>query len=127
MPDLVPDLGRERDLGAGVLDRAEVVEGAVVGALEALAAALQAGEGLLAAFEGAAEDLVFGDHPGEHQVLQPGQPHGSEIVFPELSFGLAEAAEGPLGIDEDVDEGALGGGLGLVIKKVLSRQGVESG
>ncbi|MGO9255050.1 MAG: hypothetical protein ACLQU1_01920, partial [Bryobacteraceae bacterium] len=111
----------------GILELAEVVEGAVVDALEAVAAALEAGEGLLAAFEGAAEDLVFGD--GVIPVVGLGVllADVSEIVFPELGFGLAEAAEGPLGIDEDVDEGALGGGLGLVIKKVLSRQGVESG
>jgi hypothetical protein len=56
-------LGRVRlepGLGAGVLDLAEVVEGAVVGALEALAAALQAGEGLLGVLEGSAEYFVFG-------------------------------------------------------------------
>ena len=99
----------------------------MVGALEALAAALQAGEGLLAAFEGAAEDLVFGD--GVVPVVGLGVllADGSEIVFPELGFGLAEAAEGPLGIDEDVDEGALGGGLGLVVEEVLGGQGVEGG
>jgi hypothetical protein len=100
--------------GAGGLDLAEVVEGAMEGALEALAAALQAGEGLLGADEGDAEDSVFGTFVEIRQV-----------VFPEVGFGLAEAAEEPLGIDEDVDEGALGGGLGLVVEEVLGGQGVE--
>ncbi len=50
-----------------------------------------------------------------------------ELVFPEMARGFAEAAEGPLGIDEDVDEGALGGGLGRVDEEVLGGQGVEGG
>ncbi len=33
-----------------------------------------------------------------------------ELVLPEMGFGFAEAAEGPLGIDEDVDKGAPSGG-----------------
>jgi hypothetical protein len=36
------------------------VEGAVVGALEDVATALQAGEGLLGVLEGSAEHFVFG-------------------------------------------------------------------
>jgi hypothetical protein len=42
------------------IDLAEVVGGAVVGALEDVAAALQAGEGLLRALECSAEHFVFG-------------------------------------------------------------------
>jgi hypothetical protein len=103
---------------------AEVKEGAVVGALEAFAAALQAAESLRKALEGFAENLVFGiglvGVPAVVKVCEVGEP-----VFPEVGFGFAETAEQPLGIDEDVDEGALGGGLGLVVEEVLSGQGVE--
>jgi hypothetical protein len=28
-----------------------------------------------------------------------------ELLFPGMGFGFVEAAEGPLGIDEDVDKG----------------------
>src|SRR5580700_5178949 len=42
-----------------------------------------------------------------------------ELVVPELGFGLAEPAKQPLGIDEDIDEGAFGGEAGLVFEEVL--------
>jgi hypothetical protein len=86
----------------------------VVGALDALAAAFEAGEGLRGTLEGSAEHFV------RVTVCDT-----RELVFPEMGFGFAETAEQPLGIDEDIDEGSLGGGLGLVVEEVLSRQGVE--
>jgi hypothetical protein len=83
----------------GFLDLAQVLEGAVVrragalaaGALEALAAALEAGEGF--SDEDSAEDSVLGGGiiPVEGRVLAADV---SEIIFPRLGFGLAEAAEG---------------------------------
>jgi hypothetical protein len=91
------------------------VEGAVVGALDAVAAALEAGEALRGTLEGSAEHFV------RVTVCDT-----RELVFPEVGFDFAEAAEQPLGIDEDIDEGALDGGLGLVVEEVLSRQGVEA-
>jgi hypothetical protein len=106
------------------------VERGVVDALEALAAALQASEGPLAAGEGRAEELVVrgGVVPTEGLVLAADV---SEIIFPDPGFGLAEAAEGPLGIDEELDEGGPrghpGGGLGLVVEEVLGGEGVEAG
>jgi len=73
------------------------VEGAVVGALDAVAAALEAGEALRGTLEGSAEHFV------RVTVCDT-----RELVFPEVGFDFAEAAEQPLGVDEDIDEGALG-------------------
>ena len=112
-------------LGAGGLDGAEVVEGAVVGALEDVAAALEADEGGLAIVEGVAEDLVVGHRLAEvgfFAALDVG-----EFPFPEVGFDAAEAAEGPLAIDQDVEEGALFGGLGVEVVEVLFGEGLEGG
>ena len=84
----------------------------MVSALEVLAAALQAGEGVGGVLEGIAEHLAFRKGLAGAAALV-GQGKARELEFPEMALGFAEAAEGPLGIDEDVNEGALGGGLGL--------------
>jgi hypothetical protein len=86
----------------------------MVSALDALAAALQAGEALRGTLEGSAEHFV-----------RVTVRDTRELVFPEMGLGFAETAEQPLGIDEDIDKGALGGGLGLVVEEVLGGQGVE--
>jgi hypothetical protein len=73
------------------------VEGAVVGALDAVAAALQAGEGLLGVLEGSAEHFVW------VTVCDT-----LELVLPEVGFGLAEAAKHPLGIEEEIQGRSVG-------------------
>jgi len=91
------------------LEAGELLEGALEVALEGIEAALETGEGFVAGVEGAAEAgrvgavLVFLD-----------------VVIPEAGFGAAEAAEDPLGMDGDVEEGLLAGGIGVVA-------GVEGG
>jgi len=90
----------------------------VVGALEGIAAAFEAGEGLAGVLEGFAEETVGEGFMGAPAVVVVGD--FEELGFPKLGFGLAQAAEGPFGIDEDIDEGTLGGGLGAVIVEVLS-------
>ena len=104
--------------GAGGLELAEVVKSAVVGAMEGIAAAFEAGEGLAGVLEGFAEETVGEGFMGAPAVVVVGD--FEELGFPKLGFGLAQAAEGPFGIDEDIDEGTLGGGLGAVIVEVLS-------
>jgi len=104
--------------GARGLKLAQILQGAAVGALDGIAAALEAGEGLLAAFEGVAVGLLFRNGAA----LEVG-----EFGFPELGLGFAEAAEEPLGIDEDIEQGALGGGLGLEFGEVVAGEGGQGG
>jgi hypothetical protein len=46
-------------------------------------------------------------------------------ISPELGFGAAEAAEGPFGVDQGVDEGALFGGVGLETVEIFGGEGCE--
>ena len=79
-------------IGAGGLEAGEFLQGALEVALEGIEAALEAGEGFVAAIEGATEVVgvvavaVFVD-----------------VGVPEAGFGAAEAAENPLGMDGDVE------------------------
>jgi hypothetical protein len=97
----------------------EVLEGALVIALGGVDAVLEAGEDFAGiVIEGAAEgEEVFGGAG-----FAP-----LHVLAPELGFGAAEAAEGPLGIDEDVDEGALLGGIGVEAGVVTGGEGIEGG
>jgi len=96
-------------IGAGGPEAIEFLEGALEVALEGIETALEAGEGFVAAIEGATEVVgvvavaVFVD-----------------VGVPEAGFGAAEAAENPLGMDGDVEESLLLGGIGLKL-------GVEGG
>ena len=49
------------------------------------------------------------------------------FALPELGFGLAEAAEEPLAIDEGIDQEALLGGGGLPTLLVFGGEGLELG
>jgi len=85
--------------GAGGPEAVEFLDGAVEIALEGIEAALEAVEGTVVAIEGAAEGggavavVVIVDE-----------------VVPDAGFGAAEAAENPLGMDGDVEEGVFDGG-----------------
>jgi hypothetical protein len=97
-------------LGAGGLELAQILECAAVGALEGVAAALDAGQGLLGTNVGSPLN-AFVRHGIVGMPVVPGPLAALdfiELVVPELGFGFAEAAEQPLGVDEDIDEGALG-------------------
>ena len=92
------------------------LEGAVVGAAGGIDAPLELGEDARVAGAGLSEGQGFGG-VGELLVL----------VLPELGFGGAEAAEGPLAVDELVDEEASFGGSGAVALVILVDELVEVG
>jgi hypothetical protein len=52
---------------------------------------------------------------------------GLDISGPELGFGAAEAAEGPFGVDEGIDETGLLGGIGVEAGGVGGDEGIEIG
>jgi hypothetical protein len=101
------------------LQTQEILEGSLVISLGGGNAVLEAGEDFAAVVtDGAAEgEEVFGAAR-----LAP-----LHVLFPELGFGAAEAAEGPLGVDEDIDEGALLWGAGVEAIVVGSGEGFEIG
>lgn len=96
----------------------EFFEGAVVVAVGGIDAALEAGELLATVVEAQA-----------HEALRVRFPDLRFLHFalPELGFGLAEAAEEPLAIDEGIDQEALLGGGGLPTLLVFGGEGLEIG
>jgi hypothetical protein len=112
--DLVIDWRRRR---VGVLaEEAEGFEGAVVGALGAIDATLEAAEGGLAADEGLAGRAVFLQGPG---ILH--------FAFEDLGIDSAKAAEQPLVVDEDIDEEAFFGGGGKESLAIFPGKGFKGG
>jgi hypothetical protein len=101
------------------------VEDAVIGAMEIVAAAFEPGKRLAGVLEGLAEETVLERLMGAKVIVVLGDLE--ELGFPELGFGLAKPAEGPLGIDEHIDEGALLGGLGGVVAEVLPGESGQFG
>ena len=97
-------------------------EGAVAAAAGGIDAALDGGEGLHVLGDDFALAVGFGDG-AEALVI---------LVIPEGGFGGVEAAEGPFGADEVVDEAAGVGGGGLVggvvfVDELLEVGGVLAG
>jgi hypothetical protein len=90
----------------------------VVVAVGGIDAALEAGELLATVVEAQA-----------HEALRVRFPDLRFLHFalPELSFGLAEAAEEPLAIDEGIDQEALLGGGWLPALLVFGGEGLEIG
>ena len=111
---------------AGRLEFAETLEGAMISALRIIAPAFEADEGVGDLVVGPAEHLVFREW-GAGMDAGVRLDHVGGQVIPELGLGFAQAPKAPLGIDEDIDEGALGGGLGLVICDVLLDEGGKFG
>jgi hypothetical protein len=101
---------------AGGLELPQLVEGALVGALGGVDAALEAFEVTVAVDEGVAEGGIL---VGIKEVL--------DGVFPDLGFHDGEAAELPVVADEGVDKETLLGGGGLEAVEVLGGEGVEVG
>jgi hypothetical protein len=98
------------------LEAPDGLEGAVVAALGGIDAAMEAGQRVLAAHEGAAgRDKIFLGTPRMHAVV------------PDLGLGLAEAAELPLGGYHGIDEEAVFGAGGLEAVVVFEGEGFEDG
>jgi hypothetical protein len=94
----------------------ELVEGVAVIALGPIDHALEAGEGAVAVGEGVTEGGGIVEFVG-----------GVHLVDEDLGFGGGEAAEGPGGTDEDVDEVALLRDGGVEALEVLLEESVEVG
>jgi hypothetical protein len=93
----------------------QLPEGAVIGALGGVDAAMEEGQGIRAEEEGAeGRDQLFLGAPLLHGIL------------PELGLGFAEAAELPLGGNHGIDEEALLGGGGLKTVVMFEGEGFES-
>jgi len=101
------------------LQALEILEGTLIVALGGGDAVLEAGEDLAAiVVEGAAEGV---------EIFRDGGFAGLGVPVPELGFTAAETAEGPLGVDEDIDEAALFGGVGVEAVVVACGEGFEIG
>jgi hypothetical protein len=98
------------------VEAVEFLEGAVEIALEGIEAALETGEGPVVAIEGAAE----AGGVGAVVVIV-------DEVIPDAGFGAAEAAENPLGMDGDVEEGLGDGGVGEVAGGEVGGEVLEIG
>jgi hypothetical protein len=96
------------------LEALEFAEGVAVVALGGIDHALEAGEGAVGVAEGVAERGFLAEFVG-----------GVHMVDEDLGFGGGEAAEGPRGADEDIDEVALLGDSGAEALEVLAAKGVE--
>jgi hypothetical protein len=90
----------------------------VVVAAGGIDSALEAGELLATAGKGLAQE-AFRFRLPDVQFLH--------IALPELGFGLAEAAEEPLAVDEGIDQEALLGSGGLPTLLVFGGEGLEIG
>ena len=102
-------------LGGAGLDFLEGREGAMVGALGGVDAALKAVEDLVIAFVDLGQFEAFG-----------GVVEAPDFVLPELRFEGAQTALEPLGGDEGVDQGAHFGSGGLVAVVVFGGEERES-
>jgi hypothetical protein len=90
--------------GGSGLETFELVEGAVVGAVGGVDAALEAGEVAHVTREQAAEGPLG---------VEPVQANAfGHLVLPQLGFDFAEAAEHPFAGDQRIDQEALLGGGG---------------
>ena len=92
-------------------------EGAVVGALGGIDAALQAGEGIAVVVEDLAQRRRF----------TAGNLLAGDLMGPQIGLDTAETAELPVGGDEGIDEEALEGGGGLELAVVFREEGFELG
>jgi hypothetical protein len=102
------------------LQASEFLEGALIIALGGVHAVLEAGESLACHIIGSASER-------QEVLIAVAGSAGLGIPVPELGFDAAEAAEGPLGVDEDVDEAALLGGVGEEAVVVVGGEGFEVG
>jgi len=113
-------LGEWQGLGgggrAGGLETFELAQGALIGALGGVDAALEANENAVAAGEGVAE--------GRALVEAKSRIH---FIFPDLGVGLGEATELPVIADESVHIEALFGSGGPETFEVFGGEGFQLG
>ncbi len=109
------------------LEVLEEGEGAEVHAVGALDAALEAAEGFEAVLKGVTEGGVVLDGVVEEFGRGEVVVEAFDVVVPELGFDAAQAALGPLGGDEGIDEGALVGAGGAEMEQEFAGEGLEFG
>jgi hypothetical protein len=109
------------------LEVLEDFEGAEVHAIGAVNAPLKAGKGIEGVLVGVAEGVIVLD--GRVEEFGAGEVfvEAFDLVPPELGFDAAEAALGPLGKDEGVDERELVGAGGVVVEEKCRGEGLEFG
>ncbi len=105
-----------------VLEDSEVAE---VHAVSAFDAALKAAEGLEGVLIGMAEGGIVLDGLVEVLGVSKVVVEAFDLVLPELGFDAAEAALGPLGGDEGIDQRALVGVGGPVVEQEFGGKGLE--
>jgi hypothetical protein len=112
-------------MGGGFLEVLQDSEVAEIHAVGALDAALESVEGLEGVLIGMAEGRIVLD--GLVEILGGGEVvvEALDLVIPELGFDAAEAALGPLGGDEGIDQGALVGVGGLVMEEEFGGKVLE--
>jgi hypothetical protein len=96
------------------LEALEFAEGVAVVALGGIDHALEAGEGAVGILEGVSERGLLVEFVG-----------GVHLVDEDLGFGGGEAAEGPGGAYENIDQVALLGDGGMEALEVLVEEGIE--
>ena len=119
------DLGGGSRWRGGFLEVLEDSEGAEVHAVGAFDAALEAAEGFEGVLIGVAEGGIVLDRIVEELGVSKVLVEALDLVFPELGFDAAEAALGPLGGDEGIDQRTLVGVGGLVVEQEFGGKGLE--
>ena len=135
--DLLDGLGRlrlqrqaTRPVPLGGLEGLEVLEdfeGAEVEAVGGIDAALNAVKGIEGAVIGLAEGGIVLDGFVNVLAVGEGLVQAFDAVVPEVGFDAAEAALGPLGGDESIDERALIGVGGVEAEEECRGEGFECG
>ena len=94
----------------------EDFEGAEVEAVGTINAPLNAGKGIEGAVIGLAERGIVLDGFVDVLAVGEGLVQAFDAIFPEVGFDAAEAALGPLGGDQGIDERELGSASGMVFE-----------
>ena len=105
----------------------EDFEGAEVQAVGTINAPLNAGKGIEGAVVGLAERGIVLDGFVNVLAVGEGLVQAFDAVFPEVGFDAAEAALGPLGGDESIDESALIVVGGVEAEEECRGEGCECG
>jgi hypothetical protein len=109
------------------LEGLEDFEGAEVEAVGGIDAALNAVKGIEGAVVGLAERGIVLDGFVNVLAVGEGLVQAFDAVVPEVGFDAAEAALGPLGGDEGIDERELGSASGMVLAVECRGEGFECG
>ena len=116
-----------RPVPLGGLEVLEDFEGAEVEAVGGIDAALNAGKGIEGAVIGLAEGGIVLDGFVNVLAVGEGLVQAFDAVFPEIGFDAAEAALGPLGGGEGIDERELVVAGGMEFEEECRGEGCEFG